>query len=229
MAAIRLAVAISVLDGTQSVSTHDPPRPLSSTTVTSAPSCAATRAASYPPGPPPMITMRVCGWLTMLHSVASALTPGHQASIRPDQPGQPSHPHPLRPRTLMNRGVVRGLRQQHGSGADGRTLPALTPGRHRLARRLATHLRRRGLGWEGALADRRRGRRGTDARVFVVLYELSEGDEQSLDRWDGATLGYYSKLQDQGRNQGRGRPGLAVRAERLRGRPAIGPLPGDHV
>ncbi len=46
MAAIRLAVAISVFDGTQSVSTHEPPSPSSSMTVTSAPSCAATRAAS---------------------------------------------------------------------------------------------------------------------------------------------------------------------------------------
>jgi len=46
IAVIRLDVAISVLDGTQSVSTQDPPSPLSSTTVTSAPSCAATRAAS---------------------------------------------------------------------------------------------------------------------------------------------------------------------------------------
>jgi hypothetical protein len=28
----------------------------------------------------------------------------------------------------------------------------------------------------------------------VVLYEVSAGDERALDRWDGATLGYYSKL-----------------------------------
>jgi gamma-glutamylcyclotransferase (GGCT)/AIG2-like uncharacterized protein YtfP len=31
-------------------------------------------------------------------------------------------------------------------------------------------------------------------RVFVVLYEVSEQDEQALDRWDGATLGYYDKI-----------------------------------
>ena len=31
-------------------------------------------------------------------------------------------------------------------------------------------------------------------RVFVVLYELTEGDEAALDRWDGATLGYYRKI-----------------------------------
>ncbi len=39
-------VAIRVLDGTQSVSTQAPPSPSASTTVTRAPSCAATRAAS---------------------------------------------------------------------------------------------------------------------------------------------------------------------------------------
>ena len=50
------------------------------------------------------------------------------------------------------------------------------------------------IGWEGALATVVEDTEDPDARVFVVLYELSESDEQSLDRWDGATLGYYSKL-----------------------------------
>jgi len=47
------------------------------------------------------------------------------------------------------------------------------------------------IGWAGALATvvEEQG-----ARVFVVLYEVSETDEEALDRWDGATLGYYSKL-----------------------------------
>ena len=40
------AAAMRVLDGTQSVSTLAPPMPSRSMTVTSAPSCAATRAAS---------------------------------------------------------------------------------------------------------------------------------------------------------------------------------------
>ncbi len=43
---IHSAVAMSVLDGTTSVSTADPPSPFSSTTVTSAPRRRATRAAS---------------------------------------------------------------------------------------------------------------------------------------------------------------------------------------
>jgi hypothetical protein len=47
------------------------------------------------------------------------------------------------------------------------------------------------MGWEGALATVVEEQ---DARVFVVLYEVSEPDEEALDRWDGATLGYYRKL-----------------------------------
>jgi gamma-glutamylcyclotransferase (GGCT)/AIG2-like uncharacterized protein YtfP len=47
------------------------------------------------------------------------------------------------------------------------------------------------LGWEGALATVAEDK---DSRVFVVLYEVSEKDEEALDQWDGATLGYYSKL-----------------------------------
>jgi gamma-glutamylcyclotransferase (GGCT)/AIG2-like uncharacterized protein YtfP len=47
------------------------------------------------------------------------------------------------------------------------------------------------IGWEGALAT---VVEDANSRVFVVLYELSDTDERSLDRWDGATLGYYRKL-----------------------------------
>ena len=85
------------------------------------------------------------------------------------------------------------------------------------------------IGWEGALATVVEDAEDPGARVFVVLYEMSEGDEQSLDRWDGATLGYYSKLRVRVEHPGRGCPGLAVRAERLRGRPAVRPLPGNRV
>ena len=47
------------------------------------------------------------------------------------------------------------------------------------------------IGWEGALATM-----VEDAaeRVFVALYELSESDEAALDRWDGASIGYYRKF-----------------------------------
>jgi gamma-glutamylcyclotransferase (GGCT)/AIG2-like uncharacterized protein YtfP len=47
------------------------------------------------------------------------------------------------------------------------------------------------LGWEGALATVVEDK---DSRVFVVLYEVSETDERALDRWDGATLGFYNKV-----------------------------------
>jgi gamma-glutamylcyclotransferase (GGCT)/AIG2-like uncharacterized protein YtfP len=47
------------------------------------------------------------------------------------------------------------------------------------------------MGWEGALAT---VVEDPDSRVFVVLYEVSPTDEEALDRWDGATLGYYRKL-----------------------------------
>ena len=47
------------------------------------------------------------------------------------------------------------------------------------------------IGWEGAMATvvEHEG-----ARVFVVLYEVTEQDARALDRWDGATLDYYRKL-----------------------------------
>ena len=47
------------------------------------------------------------------------------------------------------------------------------------------------IGREGALAT---VVEDADERVFVVLYELSDSDEKSLDRWDGATIGYYRKF-----------------------------------
>jgi gamma-glutamylcyclotransferase (GGCT)/AIG2-like uncharacterized protein YtfP len=46
------------------------------------------------------------------------------------------------------------------------------------------------LGWEGSLPT---VVEDADQRVFVALYELSEPDEESLDEWDGASLGYYRK------------------------------------
>jgi gamma-glutamylcyclotransferase (GGCT)/AIG2-like uncharacterized protein YtfP len=46
------------------------------------------------------------------------------------------------------------------------------------------------IGWDGALAT---VVEGPGSRVFVVLYDVSEGDEKALDNWDGVTLGYYRK------------------------------------
>jgi len=47
------------------------------------------------------------------------------------------------------------------------------------------------IGWEGAMAT---VVEESGARVFVVLYEVSEQDERALDSWDGVTLGYYRKI-----------------------------------
>ncbi|MGB6457914.1 MAG: gamma-glutamylcyclotransferase family protein [Streptosporangiaceae bacterium] len=46
------------------------------------------------------------------------------------------------------------------------------------------------LGWEGALPT---VVEAADERVFVALYEMTETDEETLDQWDGASLGYYRK------------------------------------
>ena len=47
------------------------------------------------------------------------------------------------------------------------------------------------IGWEGAMATVAEDRA---ERVFVVLYDVTEQDARDLDSWDGATLGYYSKV-----------------------------------
>lgn len=61
------------------------------------------------------------------------------------------------------------------------------------------------LGWEGALAtvvpadeqdpatDDGAGHPAVHA-VFVVLYDLSDHDERTLDSWEGADLGLYNKI-----------------------------------
>lgn len=46
------------------------------------------------------------------------------------------------------------------------------------------------LGWEGALAT---VVEDAGARVFTVLYDLTELDEHTLDAWEGA-LGVYDKI-----------------------------------
>jgi hypothetical protein len=47
------------------------------------------------------------------------------------------------------------------------------------------------IGWDGALAT---VVESAGSRVFVVLYDLSEGDEKELDNWDGVSLGYYRRV-----------------------------------
>ena len=47
------------------------------------------------------------------------------------------------------------------------------------------------IGWEGALATIVED---PDSQVFVVLYDVSEEDEESLDRWEGSELGIHRKI-----------------------------------
>jgi gamma-glutamylcyclotransferase (GGCT)/AIG2-like uncharacterized protein YtfP len=47
------------------------------------------------------------------------------------------------------------------------------------------------VGWEGALAT---VVEDPDEHVFVVLYDVPEWDEASLDQWEGAALGVYRKI-----------------------------------
>jgi gamma-glutamylcyclotransferase (GGCT)/AIG2-like uncharacterized protein YtfP len=47
------------------------------------------------------------------------------------------------------------------------------------------------LGWEGALTTLVED---PLSQVFVVLYELTEKDEASLDEWEGSDAGLYVKL-----------------------------------
>ncbi len=50
------------------------------------------------------------------------------------------------------------------------------------------------LGWEGALATVAPDADDPRASVFVVLYDLAASDERTLDSWEGADLGLYTKL-----------------------------------
>jgi gamma-glutamylcyclotransferase (GGCT)/AIG2-like uncharacterized protein YtfP len=47
------------------------------------------------------------------------------------------------------------------------------------------------LGWEGALATLAEA---PGERVFVGLYDLTEGDALALDAWEGADSGLYRKM-----------------------------------
>ena len=47
------------------------------------------------------------------------------------------------------------------------------------------------INWEGARAT---VVEDAAERVFVVLYDVPDIDERMLDRWDGATIGYYRKI-----------------------------------
>src|SRR3984885_4286586 len=80
-----------------------------------------------------MITIFACGWLTMPHSGLSARAEFARCRLRTVRSPRAALAH----RTLIIRVDVRGVWQQHGSGPDGRALPAFAAARQRLARGLA--------------------------------------------------------------------------------------------
>ena len=47
------------------------------------------------------------------------------------------------------------------------------------------------IGWDGALAT---VVEDPDSSVFVVLYDMAESDEKTLDSWEGSDLGLYTKI-----------------------------------
>jgi gamma-glutamylcyclotransferase (GGCT)/AIG2-like uncharacterized protein YtfP len=47
------------------------------------------------------------------------------------------------------------------------------------------------LGWEGALATIVED---PGAQVFVMLYDVTDGDAEQLDQWEGADVGVYDKI-----------------------------------
>jgi len=47
------------------------------------------------------------------------------------------------------------------------------------------------LSWDGAMAM---VVEDPDSAVFVVLYDMADSDERTLDSWEGADLGLYSKI-----------------------------------
>jgi gamma-glutamylcyclotransferase (GGCT)/AIG2-like uncharacterized protein YtfP len=48
-----------------------------------------------------------------------------------------------------------------------------------------------GEGWDGALPTLVED---ADSQVFVALYDVTDGDEQSLDQWESADSGLYQKI-----------------------------------
>ncbi|MEO8814229.1 MAG: gamma-glutamylcyclotransferase [Mycobacterium sp.] len=47
------------------------------------------------------------------------------------------------------------------------------------------------IGWEGALATLAED---PDSKVFVVVYDVTPADEQSMDRWEGSDFGIHKKI-----------------------------------
>ena len=88
-------------------------------------------------------------------------------------------------------GSLRGVRQQSRPASDGGSHPDLaTPGPGWIDGWRLT-FGGEDLGWEGALTT---VAEEPLSHVFVMLYELSEIDEPSLDQWEGSDIGLCRKI-----------------------------------
>src|SRR5262249_25894656 len=198
-------LAMKVLDGTQSCSTQAPPAPSASTTVTSAPSWAATRAASYPAGPPPMITIRATpappnstprlsrGRLTPHRSYGHCRPPagGAEEWIQTRHAPQYSPPDPVGFIVIAVRHYA-----AYGSNLDPARMRAYCPyspmvGTGWLEGWRLTFAGEDILGWEGAVTTIVES---PGDRVFVALYDIHPQDEKQLDEVEGIAHGTYRQL-----------------------------------
>ena len=123
------------------------------------------------------------------------------------------------------RGSLRGVRIEPGSGADAAALPALAVSRTRLARGLAADLRRRGPRLGRLARDRRRGsrRHGCSSCCTTSRRRTRRRSTRSSSRRPGSTT-----RSGCGCRPSTASARLAVRARRLRRRPAVGALPRRH-
>ena len=108
--------------------------PSASTRVTSASSCAATSAASYPAGPPPMITIRLTTSASAMLTVTFVPHDVPTRTVVFSTTAVPGYRH--------RRASLRRVRLEPRPRPHAGLLPALADGRHRVARRLAPDLRR---------------------------------------------------------------------------------------
>ncbi len=104
-----------------------------------------------------------------------------------------------------------------------RRAPHSPAARHRLDERLAPDLRRRADGLGGALATIVED---PCSQVFVALYDIAPLDEDSMDRWEGVGLDIYRRLRVRVHTLDGEESAWTYVLNALRGRAAVGPLPG---
>ena len=171
--AISSEVAISVLLGTQSVTTADPPIPSESTrAATSAPSWEATQRRPQPPGPPPTITTG-----STVPSPTPSPPPSHRAPVsattsRPPCPDA-APATTLDPARMAERCPHSPLR---GAGwLEG--WPLTFAGEE--------------LGWHGAMATIVED---PFEQVFVAVYDVTDEDVAALDQWESVDTGLFRQV-----------------------------------